>query len=80
MTKPYAERTKDLQQDTKEFLKTELGVHIIRTLQQKAEGELSSARRVNEPYADRYVQRYAAIQETIEFIREPLDDDISPRG
>lgn len=70
----------DLLQDTKSFLGSEYGVYIMSILSDKADGLLSSASDLHEPYPDRYIAKLSAIKEVIDLINSPLDDDKSARG
>lgn len=76
----YDEKPEDLIQDTKEFLKSEFGQHIMSTLEAKREGFLSSVANIKEEHPDRYAAKYSALKEVIEFIESPLDDDIPSHG
>lgn len=76
----YDDRPQDLIQDTKNFLKSDYGKHIIDTLEAKATGHLANTCNIEHPYPERYAAKYSAIKEILEFIHSPLDDDTPPRG
>lgn len=76
----YDEKPEDLIQDTKEFLKSEYGKHIMTTLKDMQEGLLSSMANINEPYTDRYAAKFSAMKEVIELVESPLDDDTPSHG
>jgi hypothetical protein len=62
-------------QDTKEFLRSQLGADIMSTLIETAEGHLSKGADMTEDYPERYIAKYAAVKEVIDLINQPLDDD-----
>lgn len=78
--KPYEDKKKELVQDTKNFLSSEYGQFVMKTLQDMAAGYLVGTTNVSAKYPERYASRYAAIKEVIDFINSPLDDDTLARG
>lgn len=68
----YEEKPEDLLQDTKDFLKSDLGKYIMETLEEKAKGHLSGASDINAKYPERYAAKYSALKEVIEFIKSPI--------
>lgn len=77
---PYSERLEDMRQDTKMFLESELGMHIMETLKTKLEGHLSNASDVSTEHPERHIAKYSAVKEIIEFIQSPLDDHTPTHG
>lgn len=76
----YADRTEDLIQDTKVFLKSEFGAYVMETLSEMQKGFLSQASDMSNEHPDRYLAKYNALQEVLELIRQPLDDDTPLHG
>lgn len=68
----YLDKPEDVIQDTKDFLKSEYGKHIISTLEEKKEGYLSGAANIESPYPERYAAKYSALKEVIELINSPV--------
>lgn len=66
--------------DTKEFLKSEYGQHIVSTLQATAKGHLAGVADISAEHPDRYAAKFSAVKEVLELIYQPLDDDIPPLG
>lgn len=73
-------KAEDLRQDTKQFVSSQLGSHILTTIEEMMRGELSAATDMSAIYPERHLARYSALEEVLDFIRQPLDDDTSPRG
>ena len=71
---------KNMQEDTRQYLRSELGVHHITTLESMADGALSAASDITQEHPDRYLAKYNALKEVIEFIKSPSDDDTPQHG
>lgn len=69
----YADRPKDLLQDTKNFLNSEYGKYIVSTLQEVAEGHLANAANMSIEHPERYAAKYSAVKEALNLIYAPLD-------
>lgn len=76
----YDTNPDDLAQDTKSFLKSDYGQHIVSTIKAMQQGYLSGASNMELPHPERYAAKYSALKEVIDLINSPLDDDISLRG
>lgn len=76
----YEDRPKDLIQDTKNFLESDFGKHIVSTLQETAKGHLASVADIRAEHPDRYAAKYSAIKEVLDLIYQPLDDDTPSLG
>lgn len=76
----YDDREKDLIQDTKDFLKSEYGQHIVSTLEEMQQGYLSGAADIKAQYPERYAAKYSALKEVIDLIKSPLDDNTPAHG
>jgi hypothetical protein len=68
----YLDRPDDLAHDTKNFLKSEYGKHIVSTLESMKDGYLSKASNVELPYPERYAAKYSAIKEVMDLINSPI--------
>lgn len=71
----YDERPDDLIQDTKNFLKSDYGKHIMSILEDTAQGHLASAADVTIEHPERYAAKYSSLKEILDLIRSPLDDN-----
>lgn len=76
----YDRNPKDLAQDTKQFLDSQFGRYFMETLGEMQQGSLSRASDINAMHPDRYLAKYNAVQEVVNFITSPLDDHISTHG
>lgn len=76
----YEDRPKDLIQDTKNFLQSDYGKHIVSILEAKQTGYLSNTADIQAKYPERYAAKYSAYKEVLELIYQPLDDDIPSLG
>jgi hypothetical protein len=76
----YEDRPEDLVQDTKSFLKSGYGKHIVSTLEEMARGYLSGASNIDAPFPERYAIKYSALKEVLDLVNSPLDDDTPTRG
>lgn len=76
----YDERPDDLIQDTKDFLKSDYGQHIVSTLEEVAVGHLAKADNMECPYPERYLAKHSAIKEVLDLIHSPLDDSTPSHG
>lgn len=76
----YDKNPDELIQDTKEFVKSDYGQHIITTLQETAKGLLSNVADIKAEHPDRYAAKYSAYKEVLGLIYSPLDDDIPSLG
>lgn len=76
----YEDKPDDLIQDTKEFLESDYGKHIVSTLEETAQGHLSRVADIQAEHPDRYAAKYSAYKEVLELIKSPLDDDIPSQG
>ena len=76
----YDERTDDLIQDTKVFLKSEYGTYLISTLQEMADGYLAGAADIRIEHPERYAAKYSAIKDVLNLIHSPLGDDTPSHG
>lgn len=76
----YDDRPNDLIQDTKDFLKSDYGNHIVSTLEETAQGYLAGAADIKARYPERYAAKYSALKEVLELIYQPLDDDTPTQG
>lgn len=68
-------KEKELQEDTRRFLKSQYGNHVMTTLEEISLGHLSNAADISTEHPDRHLAKYSAIKEIIDFIQQPLDDD-----
>lgn len=76
----YDDRPQDLIQDTKDFLKSDYGKHIVSTLEAMQEGLLAGVANVEAPYPERYAAKYSALKEVHDLIYQPLDDNTPTHG
>lgn len=76
----YDDRPDDLIQDTKDFLKSDYGKHIVLTLKEMQEGFLSGAANMEANHPERYAAKYSALKEVIDLINSPLDDNTPTHG
>lgn len=76
----YEDKPDDLIQDTKDFLKSDYGKHIVSILQEKATGYLSSVADISAEHPDRYAAKYSATKEVLDLMYSPLDDDTPSLG
>lgn len=76
----YEDKPEDLIQDTKDFLKSDYGQHIVSTLQESAKGHLAKVADVAGEHPDRYAAKYSAYKEVLDLIHQPLDDDTPSLG
>jgi hypothetical protein len=76
----YYDNPQDLIQDTKAFLASDYGKHIVSILTLKQDGHLSGAADIDTPYPERYAAKYSAVKEVLDLIYSPLDDDIPSHG
>lgn len=76
----YDDKQDDLIQDTKDFLKSDYGQHIVSTLLETGRGYLSSVADIKAEHPDRYAAKYSALKEVLDLIYQPLDDDTLPHG
>lgn len=73
-------KDEDLKQDSIQYMGSQLGIHHMSVLTAMQEGFLSQASSISEEHPDRYLAKYSAIKEVIEFLKSPLDDDTPSRG
>lgn len=76
----YDDKPDHLVQDTKDFLKSEYGKHIVSTLVESGRGHLAGVADIKAEHPERYAAKYSATKEVLDLIYQPLDDDISPLG
>lgn len=76
----YEDRSEDLLQDTKNFLKSDYGTHVVSTLKEMADGHLAGACNMDAPYPERYAAKYSALKEVLDLIYSPLDDNTPTQG
>lgn len=76
----YEDHPENLTQDTKAFLQSDYGKHIVSTLEEKAAGYLSSVADIKEEHPDRHAAKYSALKEVLDLIRQPLDDNTPTHG
>lgn len=76
----YEDKPDDLIQDTKDFLKSDYGQHIVSTLERMQEGYLSGAANIELPYPERHAAKYSALKEVCDLIYSPLDDNTPTHG
>ena len=76
----YDSKPDDLIQDTKDFLKSDYGKHIVSTLEETAQGLLSNVADIKAEHPERYAAKYSAYKEVLDLIHQPLDDDIPSLG
>jgi hypothetical protein len=76
----YDDKPDDLIQDTKNFLDSDYGKHIVTTLLETGKGDLSSVADIKAEHPDRYAAKYSALKEVLDLIYQPLDDHIPPHG
>lgn len=69
----------NLKLDTEMFLKSEYGKFVMETLQEKLKGSVSRSLDIKEEHRLSYLDKSAALEEVIEFIRSGLDIDIPSR-
>lgn len=68
----YDDRQDELIQDTKNFLESDYGKHIVTTLEETAEGHLSNVADVKTEHPERYAAKYSALKEVLELIHSPI--------
>lgn len=76
----YLDRPENVRVDTEQFLKTELGTHLMTTLDDMQTSFLKEATSVAQGSRDWYLAKHNAIQEVKDLILQPLDDDKPSRG
>lgn len=76
----YDDKPDDLIQDTKDFLKSDYGKHIVSTLQETAQGHLAEVANIKAEHPDRYAAKYSAYKEVLDLIHSPLDDHTPSLG
>lgn len=76
----YEEKPEDLIQDTKEFVRSDYGSHVMSILEAMCDGYLSRAADVELPHPERYAAKYSALKEVLDLIKSPLDDDTPTHG
>lgn len=76
----YEDKPEDLVQNTKAFLDSDYGKHIVSTLEETAKGHLAKVADVTADHPERYAAKYSALKEVLELIHMPLDDDTPSHG
>ncbi len=73
-------KPEDLIHDTKQFLASQYGKHIMQILQEKQDGLLANVASVTTEHPERYAAKYSALKEVIDLINSPLVDDTPTHG
>lgn len=76
----YEDKPDDLAQDTKDFLKSDYGQHIVSTLQETAKGHLANVADIKAEHPERYAAKYSALKEILDLIYSSLDDNTPSHG
>jgi hypothetical protein len=76
----YEDKPEDLIQDTKSFLNSDYGKHIVSILESMKQGYLSGAANVELPHPERYAAKYSAFKEALDLIYSPLDENTPSQG
>lgn len=76
----YIDKPENILQDTKQFLRSELGSYLMGIFEDMRDGELASASSKAETNKEWCLAKYNAYQEVIQTILSPLEDDKPTRG